>query len=256
MEVAWWLPAPWPYIAYGALVAFFAGAVRGFAGFGLSAFIVAGMSLWVSPQHIVPSALMLEIFASVSLLRSVWPHISWRWIGPLLAGYAVSVPAGVWCLAVLPDVPLRVAVFTIILCAALLLLSGFHPRWRDTIALRLGTGLGSGFMSGLSAIGGMVAATMLFTTSLPAAALRATLIALFFISAAYGLLWARYQGLADLATVAWAGWLVLPMLVGIAIGRHRFARVGETQFRRAVLIVLAVVAALGLMRALWTLLLT
>ena len=38
------LPAPWPYVAYGALVAAFAGAVRGFAGFGLSAFIVAGMS--------------------------------------------------------------------------------------------------------------------------------------------------------------------------------------------------------------------
>src|ERR1700737_2943200 len=76
------------------------------------------------------------------------------------------------CLAVLPDVPLRLAVFTIILGAAVSLLCGVHPRWRDSIVLRLGTGLASGFMSGLSAIGGMIAATMLFTTSLPAAALR------------------------------------------------------------------------------------
>jgi uncharacterized protein len=256
MDGAWWLPAPWPYVVYGALVALFAGAVRGFAGFGLSAFIVAGMSLWVSPQHIVPSAMMLEIFASVSLLRSVWPHISWRWIGPLLAGYAVSVPVGVRCLAVLPDVPLRLAVFTIILGAAVSLLCGVHPRWRDSIVLRLGTGLASGFMSGLSAIGGMIAATMLFTTSLPAAALRATLIALFFMSSFYGLLWARYEGLADAATIARAAWLVAPMLIGLAIGRHGFARVGEAQFRRTVLIVLAAVAALGLVRASWTLLST
>ncbi len=163
MEVAGWLPAPWPYLAYGALVALFAGAVRGFAGFGLSAFIVAGMSLWISLQRIVPSAMMLEVVASVSLLRSVWHHISWRWVGPLLAGYAVSVPAGVWCLTVLPEVPLRAAVSTVILSAALALLTGFHPRWRDTIALRLGTGLASGFLSGLSAIGGMVAAVMLFS---------------------------------------------------------------------------------------------
>ena len=51
----------------------FAGTVRGFGGFGLSAFLVAGLSLWLSPQSIVPAAMMLEILASVSLLRSVWP---------------------------------------------------------------------------------------------------------------------------------------------------------------------------------------
>src|SRR5437870_13538008 len=107
MASEWWLPAPWPWLAYGALVALFAGAVRGFAGFGLSAFIVAGMSLWLSPQHIVPSAMMLEILASISLLRSVWPHMAWHWLRPLLAGYAVSVPAGVRRRPVGPDVPRR-----------------------------------------------------------------------------------------------------------------------------------------------------
>ena len=51
--------------------------------------------------------MMLEILASLSLLRSVWPHVSWHWIGPLIAGYAVSVPLGVWCLSTLPEAPLR-----------------------------------------------------------------------------------------------------------------------------------------------------
>jgi uncharacterized membrane protein YfcA len=245
------LPAPWPWLACGALVALFAGAVRGFAGFGLSAFIVAGMSLWLSPQHIVPSAMMLEILASISLLRSVWPHIAWHWIRPLLAGYAVSVPVGIWCLSVLPEVALRAAVSSVILTVALMLLSGFHPRWRDTIALRLGTGLAAGFLSGLSSIGGMIAATMLFTTSLAAAELRATLIALFFMSSSYALLWAYHRGLVGAGTVAWTAWLVLPMLVGIAIGQHGFARIGEARFRRAVLLILASVAALGVARAMW-----
>jgi uncharacterized protein len=253
MASEWWLPAPWPWLAYGALVALFAGAVRGFAGFGLSAFIVAGMSLWLTPQHIVPSAMMLEILASISLLRSVWPHIAWHWLWPLLAGYAVSVPAGVWCLSVLPEVPLRATVSSVILAAALMLFSGFHPRWRDTIALRLGTGLAAGFLSGLSSIGGMIAATVLFTTSLPAARLRATLIALFFMSSSYALLWAHQRGLVGAETLAWTAWLVLPMLIGIAIGRHGFARIGEAQFRRGVLLVLASVAGLGLARALWVL---
>ncbi len=244
------LPAPLGYIAWGAAVALFAGVVRGFAGFGLSAFIVAGMSLLLSPQQIVPAAMLLEILASLSLLRSVWRDVAWHWIGPLLAGYAIAVPLGVWCLATLPEAPLRAAVSVVIFAAALVMLRGWHPHWRDTIALRLGTGLGSGFLSGLSSIGGIFAATMLFTTSLPAARLRATLITLFFVSAWYGLVWAWQQGLATAATALWAAWLFLPMLVGIAIGHRFFSGISEARFRRTVLTVLAGVAALGLVRAL------
>lgn len=251
MIIASLLPGPLPVVLYAMGVALFAGFVRGFSGFGLSAFIVAGMSLWVSPQSIVPAAMMLEIVASISLLRSVWPHVSWRWIWPLIAGYAISVPLGVWCLAILPELPLRLAVSTIILVMALTLLSGFRPSWGDGIGVRLGTGLVAGFMSGLSSLGGMIAATMLFTTSLPAVRLRATLITLFFLSASYALLWAGQRGLVHRDTLLWAVWLMVPMLIGIMIGRHSFARASEAHFRRAMLGVLAIVAAMGMMRALW-----
>ena len=244
------LPGPLGYVSWGAAVALFAGVVRGFAGFGLSAFIVAGMSLLLSPQQIVPAAMLLEILASLTLLRSVWRDVAWHWIGPLLAGYAVAVPLGVWCLATLPEAPLRAAVSVLILSAALIMIRGWHPQWRDTIALRLGTGLGSGFLSGLSSIGGIFAATMLFTTSLPAVRLRATLITLFFVSAWYGLGWTWQQGLANGVTILWVAWLLLPMLAGIAIGRRFFARTADAQFRRTVLTVLAAIAGLGLVRAL------
>jgi len=167
VNIASLLPGPMSVVLYGVLVALFAGFVRGFAGFGLSAFIVAGMSLWLSPQIIVPAAMMLEVLASISLLRSVWPHVSWHWV-----------------------LPLRLAVSTIILVLALTLLAGFRPQWGDGIGVRFGTGLVAGFMSGLSSIGGMIAAMMLFTTSLPAARLRATLIALFVLSSSYALMWA------------------------------------------------------------------
>src|SRR6266550_7329434 len=231
MIIASLLPGPLAVVLYGVLVALFAGFVRGFAGFGLSAFIVAGMSLWLSPQIIVPAAMMLEVLASISLLRSVWPHVSWHWIRPLIAGYAVSVPLGVWCLSILPEIPLRLAVSTIILCVATALLLGLRPRWGDGIGVRLGTGLVAGFMSGLSSVGGMIAAMMLFTTSLPAARLRATLITLFFLSSSYALLWAGQRGLVDRGTLLWAVWLMIPMLIGIMIGGHGFTRATEMQFR-------------------------
>jgi uncharacterized membrane protein YfcA len=45
--------------------------------------------------------------------------------------------------------------------------------------------------------------------------------------------------------------LSVSMLIGNMIGRHGFARASESQFRRAVLGVLAALAAIGMGRALW-----
>ena len=83
------LPAPAYVVADGALVALFAGFVRGFAGFGFSAFTVAGLSLLTSPTHIVPASMLLEVLASLSLLHSIWQDISWKWLTPLVLGNAI-----------------------------------------------------------------------------------------------------------------------------------------------------------------------
>jgi len=101
----------------------------------------------------------------------------------------------------------------------------------------------------LSSIGGIFAATMLFTTALPGARLRATLITLFFVSAWYGLVWAWQQGLAAGGTMLWTAWLLVPMLVGIWIGSRHFLKVDEAGFRRGVLSVLALIAGIGLVRS-------
>src|SRR5436305_13056250 len=95
----------------------------------------------------------------------------------------------------------------------------------------------------------MAVAVILFATSIPAAAARATLIALFFATDLYSLAWASGHGLLDATLLAWVGWLVLPMLVGIWIGRRHFDTVDEAGFRRAVLRVLALIAGVGLVRS-------
>lgn len=246
-----WLPATPPQLAYGMAVVLLAGIVRGFAGFGFSALTVAGMSLFFSPAQVVPAVFVLEVLASLTLLRSVWSEIHWGWLRPLLIGNALTIPLGVWMLAVVPEAPLRAIVSIVILIAAVLLLSGFKAPWSDTPALRLGTGFVSGVFNGLAAIGGMAVAVMLFTTTISGAVARATLIALFFATDLYSLAWAGGNGLLDANLLRWVGWLLVPMLIGIAIGRKHFLRVDEAGFRRGVLRVLAVMAGLGLVRAVW-----
>src|SRR4051812_7646109 len=146
------LPAAWPQVAYGMAVVLCAGIVRGFAGFGFSALTVAGMSLFFSPAQVVPAAFVLEVLASVSMMRSIWRDIHWGWLRPLLIGNAVGIPVGVWLLVVVPEAPLRAIVSLVILCVAVLLLSGFKPPWRDSGMLRLTTGVLSGAFNGLAAI--------------------------------------------------------------------------------------------------------
>ncbi|MBK9608740.1 MAG: sulfite exporter TauE/SafE family protein [Betaproteobacteria bacterium] len=246
-----WLPAPGPQLACAMAIVLLAGVVRGFAGFGFSALTVAGMSLFFSPAQVVPAVFVLEVVASLTLLRSVWGEIHWGWLRPLLVGNALAIPLGVWMLAVVPEGPLRALVSLVILSAAVLLLSGFKAPWSDTPRLRLGTGLVSGVFNGLAAIGGMAVAVMLFTTAISGAAARATLIALFFATDLYALAWAGANDLLDANLLRWVAWLFAPMLIGIAIGRRHFLRVDEAGFRRAVLRVLAVMAGLGLLRAGW-----
>ena len=244
-----WLPAPLAHVVFAMVVVFAAGIVRGFAGFGFSALTVAGTSLIVSPAQIVPVAFVLEVLASIALLRSVWRQVDWNWLRPLLIGNAIAIPLGIWMLARAPEAPLRAIVSAVIMAAALAILSGWRAPWRDSTILRLGTGVVSGWLNGLAAIGGMAVAVMLFTSSISGAAMRATLIALFFATDLYSLAWAGGNALVDVNLLRWAGWLAVPMLAGIAIGSHGFAKVDETRFRRVVLKVLAGIAAIGLARA-------
>jgi uncharacterized membrane protein YfcA len=244
------LPESPHLLVYAAIVATFAGFVRGFAGFGFSAFTIAGLSLLISPNQIVPASLLLEVLASLSLLRSVWQDISWIWLKPLILGSVIAIPLGVWSLATLATAPLQIVVSTVILCAAGLLLSGVRPPWKDTAPSRFATGLTSGFFTGLSAVGGMVVATMLFSSPLSAKTSRATLISLFFFSDLYALSWAGGQGLFNQTTLQWVGCLIVPMLIGIVLGQRHFLTVSEARFRQLMLQILAAVAALGLARGL------
>ncbi len=228
-----------------AACAFGAGLVRGFSGFGLSAVLVASCSFFIAPRLIIPTAQALEIVASVALLRSVWADVSWRWLAPMALGYVFAIPLGVAALAYLPESTLRVVGCVILLTASLCLLFNVRPRVRDGLPLRLSTGLGAGFLAGASSLGGMLASVMLFAAELPPKNLRATLIVLFFGSALYSLSWGAWHGIVSAETFVRAAWLAPTLLIGVAVGTRGFAVVTPEQFKRWVLILLAVLAVAG-----------
>ncbi|MEO8081374.1 MAG: sulfite exporter TauE/SafE family protein [Caldimonas sp.] len=252
-----------PPVAIAVLVAgvgivFLAGIVRGFAGFGFSAVSVAGLSLLVAPASVVPAIFILEVLASVTLLKSALPHVDWRWLGWLVLGNALFSPLGILVLASVPETPLRLVIGALLLAAAALQRRGRSFDLEPTRAVRFAVGSIAGLANGIAAIGGIAVAVLLGTSRLPPVALRATLIVLFLVTDLYALAWsalvpAGAHGTSPLlgpATLAWALWLTPAMLAGIAVGGRFFAGTSPTTFRRRVLDLLIVVAALSVTRAL------
>lgn len=240
-------------------VVFAAGIVRGFAGFGFSALCVAGLSLFMPPAQVVPPVFVLEVLASITLLRSAWRDADWHWLAWLVAGNALFIPLGVATLAYLPETPLRLVIGALLLAAALLLRSGVALGLAPTRGARVATGIVSGYVNGLAAIGGIAVAVIMSTAQMAPAAMRATLIVLFLFTDLYALASAAVLGaggtpLLGMQTLQHALWWTPAMLAGIWVGHRGFRQVSPARFRVLVLNLLIVIAALGVLRALWALL--
>lgn len=248
----------WPTLAFAMLVVFGAGIVRGFAGFGFSALCVAALTLVVPPAQVVPPIFVLEVLASLSLLRGAWPAADWRWLSWLVLGNALFIPLGIAMLAFVPEMPLRLLIGALLLLAAALLRSGFSLALAPTRVVRLATGLVSGFVNGVAAIGGIAVAVLLSTSQMAPATMRATMIVMFLFTDLYALACAGVvsaggeagAALLGADTLRWALWLTPAMLAGIWFGQRSFAGVSPTQFRRHVLNLLILIASISVLRAL------
>jgi uncharacterized membrane protein YfcA len=255
-------PLPPLPLACALLIVFGAGVVRGFSGFGFSALCVAGLSLLVSPSRIVPPIFVLEVLASLTLLREALRHCDWRWLSWLALGNALCIPLGILVLAHVAETPLRLLIGALLLLAAALLRGGFSVALAPTSAARLVTGLVSGFVNGVAAIGGIAVAVLLSAAQMAPAAMRATMIALFLFTDLYALAWAGLVSSGDAAgagllgadTLRWALWLAPAMLAGVWAGQRSFTGVSPAQFRRHVLNLLIAIASISVVRALFELL--
>lgn len=235
-----------------------AGAVRGFAGFGFSALVVAGLSPFVPPGQVVAAVLALEAVASLSVVRSVAVAVDRRWLRSLLIGNAVCVPVGLAALAWLPVGPMRLLVSGVLLGGAVALRLADGHAFRSTAALRGLAGVASGLLNGLAASGGVAAAMLMASTRPEPGPLRATMITFLLWVSLYALAWAAlitFTGGAGASTLLGAqslGWMLLlwpAMLLGMRWGQQAFGQANPGRYRRFVLNLLMLISTLGVINA-------
>lgn len=249
-------------IAAGLLIVLGAGVVRGFSGFGFSALTVLGCSLFTSPAQVVPIAIVLEVLASISLIRSATGDADKRWLAWLIALNALCIPLGLMLLAALPETRLRLVIGAVLLTTASLLRLFEGHTVAPNIAMRAATGVFSGLIQGAAASGGVAGALLMTAARLPATSLRATMIAYLLFAGPYTLICASLvsggadptTALLDARTLVRAALFAPAMIVGIWIGKNAFAGTDPERYRRFVLNLLILMAALGVGRALFDML--
>jgi len=110
----------------------------------------------------------------------------------------------------------------------------------------------SGFMNGLLAMGGIWIMIFLLGSGIKVVTLRASLVALFFITDCYTILAGSGQGLVTSPILVRFVWVLPALFLGVWIGSRKFEGSNPDIYKKVVLVVLAVLALLLLFKALFT----
>ena len=215
----------------------------------------------LSPAQVIPPIFILEILASLTLLRQAIKQADFSWLSWLMLGNVLCIPIGIALLNFVPESYLRLLIGLVLVVLVGAQLRGLQWHGAPTRLLRLLTGLASGLVNGLSAMGGLVVAAMMSATPLPAIAMRATLVLLFFLADLYALLCAAVMPVSTAVGAPLLGWgalsmallMAIPMLGGMAVGQRFFTHTTPQQFRRLVLRLLMLLAVITIARALFQL---
>ena len=133
------------------MVVFIGGVARGFSGFGFSALCVSGLSLVLSPAQVIPPIFILEILASLTLLRQAIKQADFSWLSWLILGNVLCIPLGIAMLNFVPESYLRLLIGLILVVLVGAQLRGLQWHSAPTRLLRLLTGLASGLVNGRQA---------------------------------------------------------------------------------------------------------
>ncbi len=231
-----------------AVLLFASGFVRGYAGFGSSAVIIAALASFVAPSTLVPITVLLEIYASLLLVVSIWRQIGWDELKPLAGGAMVGSPFGVATHFIIPVEVMKLTIQSLVLAISTALLAGWRRTRLTCKAETAAIGFGSGIANGAAGIGGLVVATFFISGDTNPARMRATLVFYFFFVNAISATSLAVSGLLTWTSV-WTLALIAPIFsLGVWAGSKHFLGASPETFRRMVLGLLIVLALAGMAR--------
>jgi len=230
------------------LVVLLAGMVRGFAGFGMSALMMAGLALIMPPITLIPICFMLEAVASVMMFRGGFRLADRKVVWGLVIGTTIGTPIGLMgTMAVSPDTSRTIALILILVLALMQLLRS-SPAFLATRKGLYTTGLTAGIATGLASVGGMVVALYVLAQQAPANRMRASLVMYLALAMFSSGLWLYVSGLLDTLAIQRALVFAPVVILGVILGTILFRPSLEQFYKRFCLGLLMSLALTGLVR--------
>lgn len=211
----------WNFVTVGAAV-FVAGLVRGFAGFGLSAILMASLVALIPPVALIPTCFLLETVAGLFMLRGGWKEADMSVVWGLSVGSAIGFPIGLLATTSIDVDVSKLLALLIILGLTLAQFGRFRPAFLSTKKGLYSSGLTAGLVSGLASVGGMVVALFVLARDTDARTMRASLVMYLFIGLFTSLLYLQVYGVLTQQAIA-RGLVFSPLVVlGVFAGAYLF----------------------------------
>ncbi len=233
------------WMAAAILVAAF---VRGYSGFGYSAMVISASSLVTNPLNFVAVVVIAETVMTLQSWSGLSRDVDWSRVKWLLGGAVIGMPAGLWALSFVSEDGARAVVSVYVLVMCLILLAGFRLAQEAGLLPTFATGIASG-LANAPGMGGLPVAAFFAAQPMAPAVFRATVVAYFPLLDIFS---APLYWMAGLVTwdTLWASLIVLPLtLLGNWLGGRHFFNTDPQDFRKFAIGLLAVLALMGLVKA-------
>jgi len=230
------------------LICFAAGVIRGFSGFALSAVVMAAAALIIPPVQLIPMLLILEMAASLLMIRQGFAQADKRISFGLALGSAVGLPLGLLLtLSISPDAS-RLVALALIIALAVAQLARIRMAFLATNAGLASAGIASGVTAGLSGAGGMVVALYVLAQDIAAGRMRASLVLYLMVSVLLAMVTHVIVGTLDAQALVRGLVFAVPSTLGVMVGRICFVPKWERYYKPFCLCLLIALAVFGVAR--------
>jgi len=232
-------------------IVFATGIVRGFSGFGSGMIIGPTSSAFFGPPMTLAMISIMDLIPTFVIVWGARKDVVWRELIPVVIGYALLVPVGVWLLKSGDPIALRWFISVSIFVAVIILWSGWKYTGPRSKTISFGFGGLGGFMGAAAALPGPAVLIYWLASTAKAITVRANMIYYLFITDF--LIIAGYL-IGDIYTreAVIRGFLCVPgYLIGILIGTRFFSGASERLYRNVafIMILLAAISSLPILDA-------
>ena len=228
------------------ITAVIAGLARGFSGFGGALIFMPLASTVIPPIVAAPLYLVFDAVMTFPLIPKAWREADRPRVYVMVAGTAIGSPIGAWLLVHSDPDTARWGISLIILCMLAVLMSGWRYHGTPHKAVTVGFGALSGFVSGLSQMGGPPVVAYWLGTETQLGRIRASILLTFALATIFQTI-AYFVGGILIQKAILAGLLVGPAYgLGLYAGNHMFGLASEETFRRICYALIIAAAIIGL----------